>query len=455
MAAAPRAAACLLLALAAPAFGLGPGDVYLLVNKNEPASREIAEYYCRKRGVPAEHILAFDLPAREDCSRQDYERRLAPPLREKLKELREKPIVLVTVYGIPIRIGPQEPSPEERRERDEVKEKAEPLRRKVRELGDAIRALEKELKGVQNDAKRVELERLRNEKAAAENPLASLEARLRWLNYAASESALDSELAMIWHDRYELRGWQINWLHFQMPEEVRRGKPPVVMTARLDGPTVSVVKRMIDDSIAAEATGLTGKVYVDAQGNRFDPKTDTGTGYGGYDESMREMARLLEKEGKMTVILDDKKELFAPGSCPECALYCGWYSLGKYVDCCRFVPGAVAWHLASNEAITLHDPNTKQWCKNLLEKGAAATLGPVAEPYTVGFPKPAEFFGFLATGEYTLVECYWKTELFTSWMTVLIGDPLYNPFKKNPRLKVGQVKPSPAEGKPLFRVNGK
>jgi uncharacterized protein (TIGR03790 family) len=152
----------------------------------------------------------------------------------------------------------------------------------------------------------------------------------------------------------------------------------------------------------------------------------------------------------MPVVLDDKPALFAAGSCPDCALYCGWYSLGNYVDCCRFVPGAVAWHLASNEAGTLHDPKTKQWCKNLLERGAAATLGPVAEPYTVGFPKPAEFFGFLVTGKYTLVECYWKTQLFASWMTTLVGDPLYNPFKNNPQLKVEDVKPSPVGGKMPF-----
>jgi hypothetical protein len=71
-------------------------------------------------------------------------------------------------------------------------------------------------------------------------------------------------------------------------------------------------------------------------------------------------------------------------------------------------------------------------------------LGPVAEPYTIGFPKPAEFFGTLVTGEYTLVEAYWRTEMFASWMTVLIGDPLYNPYGKSPKLKIEQVLPSPA-----------
>ena len=127
----------------------------------------------------------------------------------------------------------------------------------------------------------------------------------------------------------------------------------------------------------------------------------------------------------------------------------GWYSLANYVPCCKFAPGAVAWHLASSEAESLRDPKSKLWCKNLLESGAVATLGPVAEPYTVGFPKPAEFFGCLVTGKYTLVECYWRTELFASWMTVLVGDPLYNPYAKAPKLKAAQVKLSP-KGSQIF-----
>lgn len=61
--------------------------------------------------------------------------------------------------------------------------------------------------------------------------------------------------------------------------------------------------------------------------------------------------------------------------------------------------------------------------------------GPVTEPFTLGFPKPAEFFGFLVTGECTLVECYARTLNVTSWMCTLIGDPLYNPYKASPRIK--------------------
>ena len=134
---------------------------------------------------------------------------------------------------------------------------------------------------------------------------------------------------------------------------------------------------------------------------------------------------------------------------PRKLLYCGWYALQNYRPCCKFVPGAVAWHLASLEMTTLRAPG-KQWAGNLLRDGAAATIGPVAEPYTVGFPRPEEFFGFLVTGEYTLVECYARTTLLTSWTMCLVGDPLYNPYAKTPKLKSWEVLPSPLGGARLF-----
>lgn len=440
-----------LFAVAAPASAIGPADVYLLVNRNEPASREVAEYYCRQRGVPLDHILPMNLPAREDCGRGDYEKDVVVPLRAKLKGRRDKPTVLLCVYGMPLRLGPQRPTAAEQKELDGMKDKIEKLQKEVREGADVVRRLEEQAKKEPKGPAAADLAKQRQAKAEADAALSPLENRRRWLSYAESESAFDSELALLWHDGYDLRRWQLNLLYFQVPEAMRQGKPPMVLTARLDGPSVAVVKRMIDDAVAVEAKGLKGKVYVDARGNSFDPKSDTGHGYGAYDESMREMAKLLEREAKLPVVLDNKPELFPVGSCTDCALYCGWYSHANFVDCCHFVPGAVAWHLASSEAVTLRDPKTKQWCKNLLEKGACATLGPVAEPYTIGFPKPAEFFGFLATGEYTLVESYWKSQLFASWMTTLIGDPLYNPYKNDPRLKIEAVKPSPAGGKAFFK----
>jgi uncharacterized protein (TIGR03790 family) len=422
--------------LLAGAVGLGPADILLIVNRNEPASADVAAHYVQQRGVPADQVVTLDLPTSETISRADYDAKLAGPLREALRERRETVKVLLSVYGVPLRVGRSLPDAAEKADLDKLNAELMPLREQVKAL---------KAKPDADDAAKKSL-------AEIERQVRGLELRIRWLNHAESEASVDSELMLLWWPAYELRRWQPNLLYFQVPLSARAGKPPILYTARLDGPTPAIAKGLVDKAIATEKTGLKGRVYVDARGIRFDPKKgqDTGHGYGGYDESMREMARLLETEAKLPVTLDDQPALFASGSCPDCALYCGWYSHAKYVDSCTFVPGAVGWHLASSEAVSLRNPKATYWCKRMLEEGITATVGPVAEPYTIGFPKPAEFFGMLVTGQRTLVECYAHTQLFCSWMGVLVGDPLYRPFAADPRMPLEKVRPSPAGGRPPF-----
>jgi uncharacterized protein (TIGR03790 family) len=241
----------------------------------------------------------------------------------------------------------------------------------------------------------------------------------------------------------------MNW---RFPVAKRNKKHHYLMTARLDGPSKEVAKRLVDDAVAVEeAGGLRGKAYFDARGIAYSPekKGESGTGYEGYDQSYRDAAAVVQQAGLDTV-LDDKPELFKPESCPDAALYSGWYSLANYIPACKLNRGAVAWHLASYEAATLRDPKSKVWCVGLLKDGAAVTLGPVAEPYTVGFPKPEEFFGFLLTGEETVVEVYAKTALLVSWMTVFVGDPLYNPYGASKPGVRKFVHPSPKGVRNIF-----
>ena len=49
----------------------------------------------------------------------------------------------------------------------------------------------------------------------------------------------------------------------------------MLMTSRLDGPTAEIAKRLVDDAVAVEAKGLSGKVVIDARGIPFDPKEAT------------------------------------------------------------------------------------------------------------------------------------------------------------------------------------
>ncbi len=211
------------------------------------------------------------------------------------------------------------------------------------------------------------------------------------------------------------------------------------MVSRLEAPTFGLTKQLIDTAIEIERHGLDGGFYIDARGLNAPKRKDAGGSYGQYDESLRRLAGVVKKRTPLKVTLDNQGGLFQPGDCPDAALYCGWYSLAKYVDAFDWKPGSVAYHIASSEAATLRDPASSVWCKRMLEEGVCATLGPVHEPYLAAFPLPEEFFGLLMTGRYTLVETYYRTKPFNSWVMVLVGDPLYSPFGKKPALSANDL----------------
>jgi uncharacterized protein (TIGR03790 family) len=250
-------------------------------------------------------------------------------------------------------------------------------------------------------------------------------------------ASFDSELSLLHRPAYPLLREEANPLHYIYGNLGERASQPTLMVSRLEAPTVELTKGLIDAAIETEQEGLTGKFYIDSRGIDYDGKTRGS--YGDYDEALRHLAKLLQEETEWKVVLDKRPELFEPDSCPDAALYCGWYSLAKYVDSFTWKRGAVAYHIASGEAATLRDANSEVWCKRMLEKGVCATLGPVHEPYLHAFPRPDEFFPALMSGRYTLVEAYYRTLPSNSWVMVLIGDPLYRPFAKSPEFSSEEI----------------
>jgi uncharacterized protein (TIGR03790 family) len=223
------------------------------------------------------------------------------------------------------------------------------------------------------------------------------------------------------------------------------------MVSRIDAPTLRLAKGLVDTAISVEKSGLRGTAYFDARGLAKIDDTNLQPGsYPDYDRALLQLAKAMNEQTDIKVVLENTPQLFQPGQCKDAALYCGWYSLGKYIDAFEWVPGAVGYHLASAEAATLRDPGSQVWCKKMLEHGVCATIGPVYEPYLAAFPRPEEFFSLLIHGELTLVECYSLTNPYNSWMMVLIGDPLYRPFKYRAGLAASPSQPpkSAAPGPP-------
>lgn len=394
---------------AGTAAALEPSEVLVVVNTATFDGAELAAHYMKKRAIPAENVVRMVLPFEETVSRRTYDEKIAPAVLKAIKALEGKRNIrcLLLMYGMPLRVT----APElELAEKDQLS-KLQQQRSDVQRQLDGVAAADN------------------GQKKLLQKALADIDAELSRIGKDESSASVDSELALVKAGSYSLAGWLPNPFYIgNQKKELAIDKSRVLMVSRLDGPDEKVVRRIIDDSIAAERDGLSGTAYFDA---RYpEPNGDVKDGYAFYDASIYRAAKIAKESGRMPVKMETTEQLFQPGDCPEAALYCGWYSLGKYVPAFRWKRGAVGYHIASSEAATLRQKGSNVWCKRMLEEGAAAVIGPVEEPYVQAFPVPEVFFGLLLEGYLTLAECYAVATPWVSWRMVLVGDPLYRPFGK-------------------------
>ncbi len=353
------------------AYAIPADEVLVVANKRVAGSVSLARYYMQKRNIPQQNLLILVTSAQETIDRQEYDRWIRKPVAKKIARLNKikkkrgelNISTIVTIYGVPL---------------------------KIRE---GVRVTKRKKHGLDT-----------------------------------TKAAVDSELALVLVNGYPVAGWIAN-PHFlpRLGEKNRLAKNSVLLVSRLDAPTVQIVRRMIDDALAVENDRLQGIGYFDARGmvqNDQDAQARL-QGYKRYDLSLLRAAEQVEK--KMAVVLDNKPELFAENSCPAAALYCGWYSYGRYIDSFAWKKGAIGYHIASAECASLHQKGGRYWCPQMLARGAAATVGPVYEPYVNGFPLPEIFFAMLMEGM-SVGEAYLLSLPYISWQMVLLADPLYQPF---------------------------
>ncbi len=400
-------------------LALTPDQVVVIANTRANDSLSLAKYYMQQRAIPAENLIKIRTTWKESCNRQQYQEDIAEPVKKAVQKLQQHKRIrcLVTVYGVPLKI-----------------------RAPVLDLDDEeqVKQLKKQIRQEQEKLKAAQ----KNAHSQLKNLIDSLKLQIKLLQQTDTRAAVDSELALVLTDTYPLENWLPNpyFLGFQRQKTFLQ-RDTVLMVSRLDGPTPDIVRRIIDDSIAVEQKGLQGKAYFDARWARPDPQKKL-SGYALYDAAIHKAAEVVKQERAMEVLLNDKSALFTAGDCPEAALYCGWYSLSKYIDAFTWVQGAVGFHIASGECATLKQEKSQVWCKRMLEEGVAATVGPVYEPYVQAFPLPDLFFSKLTEGYLTLGETYLISLPFLSWQMVLIGDPLYQPF--SPEM-IGNSQPTPSK----------
>ena len=381
-----------------------PNEVLVIVNGDIEASVELGQYYCRQRNVPKENILFLSLgkTLADSISRDDYDKNIAEPVRKRFADQKPGKQIrcLLTTYGVPYKVGPRGPLKDQQENLNKLEATAEEYEKQLKDLQppDGNANIKKELNKVK--------------------------AGIDWIKGKETDAAVDSELSMVLFGPYELYRWQPN----QWNRHIRslNGLILTVMVSRLDGPSPQIARGLIDKAIYAESFGLHGFAYIDSRGIPDDKQLAS---YGSYDQKIRNLAVLLRFRTNLPVREERTDKLFEPNSCPQTAIYCGWYSLKKYIDSFDFVDGAIGAHIASFEAIDLRDPNSTEWVPAMLIHGVTATFGPVAEPYLNAFPSPEEFFLELIEGK-CLVEAFYRSQPLCSWQMMLIGDPLYRPFAR-------------------------
>ena len=385
------------------AFALKPEEVLVVANLNAAKSKGLARYYMELRQIPKKNLVLLFMTDKETCNRDEYTEKAIPPIRRFLNQ-NNHIRAIVTIFGIPLRIS----SPG-RTESEETK----------------LNQLKKERQKIENQLfqdETIDKKSIKGESDKLSNIKKTISDYKKTIDKVAS---FDSELSLVKKEDYDLNMWLPNpyYLGFRNQDiDIKRSE--VVMTSRLDDASDKIVKRIINDTLEAEKEGLKGSAYFDARWK--DPSREKKlSGYAFYDRSIHGASELLLKENRINVILNDENTLFQKGQCPDAALYCGWYSLAKYIDAFKWTKGSVGYHIASSECTTLKGEQSQVWCKKMLDNGIAATIGPVGEPYVQAFPVPQIFFNFLTESYLTLAESYIISLPYLSWKMVLVGDPLY------------------------------
>ncbi|MCR5184228.1 MAG: TIGR03790 family protein [Opitutales bacterium] len=384
------------------AFSIGvsaeivPEKIYLLANAADEESVALANFYCEKRGVPAENIIAFEMSKKETIERREY------------SAIRNRLLQNLIDRGLLKKVA---------------------LSKELDPAGAALVEYQRDI-GMEDAALGLKVDcllvcrgvplRVANDQALMPETADKDGKSLMQEALAVNCASVDSELALLAVPNLPLGGPSKNPFFKKTPEAEMQKM--TVRVCRLDGPSFDAAKRIVTRSIEAErAGGPAGRAYVDkggpyAEGNKWFDETAKILKDLGYDMT-------LENTGKL---LGQTTRYDAP------VFYFGWYARrasGFIEDPDFYFPaGTVAFHLHSFSATTLRD--RKEWCASLIDRGAVATFGNVYEPFLSFSLHPHFVMESLAKGE-TLIEAAFAGTPVLSWQGIIVGDPLYRPFAED------------------------
>lgn len=381
-----------LLAIVAAAIAIAAADpippeaVAIVFNRNSEDSKKLAEAYAKARAIPEDNLVGLSLPDKDQISRQEFDTQLRSPLagafdrrgwwqrRRNAQGVREmtgtRIKVIVCMRGVPVRVF-----------HDDTKPPA-------------------------------------GTEPSKEDPQAGLRRMM-----ATASAAVDSELTLLAVDDTLPKG-PLDNPYFRKDQEFSDARLPIFLVGRIDGPSFAICHRMIKDAIAVEETGLWGFGVIDIA-NKSAAADPNG------DPWLRTIATDLDHAG--IPVLTDRFNGTLPARfpLPETAIYYGWYdwnASGPFAfPKFKFRRGAVAVHIHSFSAAQIRNGG-KNWCGPLLARGAAATLGNTYEPF-LHLTHHLDIFNDRLMKGHTLIEAAYMAMPALSWQGIVLGDPLYRPFR--------------------------
>lgn len=369
----------LLLALTLPGFSqkpppLLPGQVAVVYNDSIDASRELAQFYALNRRIPIDNLIGLEVTEKATISRKTYEKTIHTPLRQKFIEKKWWTMGL-DEEGRAV--------PQETKIRCLVVMKGLPLR-------------------------------------INESPLPEGEKRTLQNRAAA---AVDSELSLMGLSTYPLGGPRDNPYFRKEFPAARSPFNDLLLVGRIDAHSYDHCKRMVLDALDVEKEGLWGRAYLDLSLKKGP--------YAVGDEWISNIAKMTRRMGHPTIVDKMSNTFVTNYPMREAAIYFGWYTThrnGPFLNPeMKFQKGAIAAHLHSFSAQQLVNP-AKNWSAALIDRGAAATLGNVWEPYLQVSHQFDLFYERLARG-FSLVEASYMSMNALSWQNIVLGDPLYTPYR--------------------------
>lgn len=358
-------------------------SVIVVYNSNVKDSEGVARHYAARRIVPKANLIGLALPDTEEITREQFATSLQQPLLAELDKrglmkyvggrvVGSKLRYVTLCYGVPLKI-----------KRDT----------KLKEAGGE--KLPAKIRG-------------RNE--------ASVDSELAWLPQVKSGPAV-------------LAGAMGNAFYDSQLIYNLHSTNGILMVGRLDGPSPEIAKRLVDSAIHAETNGFWGRAYFDLRGIKSGE-------YQAGDQSLQKAANAAKAYG-LDVVVDQQPGTFAKGfPFSHAGVYAGWYSesvTGPFAEKkAEFMPGAVAYHLHSFSADTIRKDD-KNWVGPLLGQGVTATMGSVYEPYLKWTPDMGIFLDRLLSKGFSFGEAAYASQQTLSWMTTVVGDPLYRPCARHPK----------------------